>query len=150
MDITLIISTVVLTAVLPISVAVLYAILRRHTQLLPRSAIDSAIVVRFDSVAERDAFHDHHDAVAAAHEATLLARYRQEMERQLPDVDPRRSEALRRALELTSGSESPRAEADGAAGVEDETRSAPEPAVRARITRWCARRPMLRDAGTAS
>lgn len=101
-DFNLIVSSLVLALLLPVSVAVLYALMSSHMQLSPDSAMHSAVVARFDSEAERAEYHAAHEAQLEIRRATALQRYRQEMERQLSAMDPREAEPYRRALAATA------------------------------------------------
>ena len=99
---TTIVASIALTAVLPLSVMVLHAILVKHEQLSPSSDMDSAAVERFNSEAEREAFHAALERAQTARNQALLARYRQMMDGKLRGLDPRRAAAFRRALEATT------------------------------------------------
>jgi hypothetical protein len=98
-NLNLLVSSLVLTAVLPISVAALYAMIARHVQLAPSSAMDSAATDRFDSETERAAFHADLQAAQQARTAAVLARYRHVMEDELSAIDPLRAEPYRQAIE---------------------------------------------------
>jgi hypothetical protein len=93
-----IIASLVLSAVLPVSVAALYAMIMRHVQLSPASAIDGAAVDRFDSEAERAAYHADLHARQRVREAATQACYRHIMEAALAAMDPRLAAPYRRAI----------------------------------------------------
>ena len=97
-DFNLIVSSLLLAALLPVSVAALYSLMASHTQLSPTAAMDSAVADRFDSEAERREFHAAHQARQQLRSAAVLAQYRQAMERELVDWDPRDAKPFRQAL----------------------------------------------------
>lgn len=102
MNTSVLVSSLVLTALLPISVLALYAMLRTHLPLSPTSAMDIATAGRFDSEAERSAFHADLRTAQQARLAAVLARYRQIMEEELAAIDPRRAETYRKALKASA------------------------------------------------
>jgi hypothetical protein len=110
----LVICTLALTAILPLSVFCLYMVLAQHVQLAPSSPMDSAAVGRFDSESERAAWHADREAAAAARTAAVLACYERIRQAELGPLDP--LDPRRAAL---AGTELPRAteagSADGAA-----------------------------------
>lgn len=79
-DFNLIVSSLVLAILLPVSVAVLYALMASHLQLAPDSAMNSAAVERFGSEAERAEYHAALVAQLELRRAAVMARYRQLME----------------------------------------------------------------------
>jgi cell division septation protein DedD len=110
----LVICTLALTAILPLSVFCLYVVLAQHVQLAPSSPMDSAAVERFDSESERAAWHADRAAAVAARTAAVLACYERIRQAELGPLDP--LDPRRAAL---AGAQPPRAteagSADGAA-----------------------------------
>lgn len=94
----LIVSSLVLAILLPVSVAVLFALLAAHVQLAPESPMHSAVLERFDSEPDRAGYHAAVEAERQLRSTAVTTRYRQEMERQLDRMDPRQAEPYRRAL----------------------------------------------------
>ena len=101
MNETALVASLALTAILPLSCAALLAMQRKHVQLSPRSAMDSAAVERFDSEPERHAFHADLALVQTARCETVLARYRVILDGRLRDIDPRKAADCRLALEAS-------------------------------------------------
>lgn len=97
-DFNLIVSSLVLAILLPVSVAVLFYLMASHLQLAPDSAMNSAAVERFGSETERAEYHVALVAQRQLHRAAVMARYRQLMERELQRMDPRHAEPYRQAL----------------------------------------------------
>lgn len=94
----LIISSITLTFVLPVSVGVLYLVIARHTQISATAAMDSAIVARFDSESELQAFHDEVNAAQEARLTAAQARYASRRDAVLARQDPIDVGALRGVL----------------------------------------------------
>lgn len=116
-DFNLIVSSLVLAILLPVSVAVLYSLMAAHVQLAPESEMHSAAAERFDSEAERAEYHAAIETQRQLRRTAVMQRYRQVMERELQRIDPRRAELFRRALAATT-SPSPAMDADAPAGRE--------------------------------
>jgi len=93
----ILVSSLVLSSVLVVSVAALYAVIARHVQLSPSAAMDSAVVDRFDSEVERAAFHADLEAAQEARSSAVMARYRRIMDSELGARDPRMAQEFRRA-----------------------------------------------------
>lgn len=117
-DFNLIVSSLVLAILLPVSVAVLYALMASQIQLAPESAMHSAVVERFDSESERAEYHAAIEAERQLRRAAVMTRYRQEMERQLDQMDPRQAEPYRQALAASTTS-APDADATAAAAQDE-------------------------------
>lgn len=103
-EFTLIVSSLVLAILLPVSVAVLYALMAAHVQLAPESPMHSAVLERFDSEPDRAGYHAAIEAQRQLRCTAVMTRYRQAMERQLDRMDPRQAEPYRRALAATTDS----------------------------------------------
>ena len=106
-----VISALVLSAVLPVSVATLYALVARHTQLASESAMDSSVLASFDNVDEVRAYNADLLASCEVYTTRVLARYWQAMLKGLKRMDPDRSAVYRlrvaeRMAERAFGNES--------------------------------------------
>lgn len=97
-DFNLIVSSLVLAILLPVSVAVLYALMASHIQLAPESAMHSAVVERFDSEPERAEYHAAQEAHRELRRAAVMAKYRELLGREIQRIDPRQAEPHRQAL----------------------------------------------------
>lgn len=118
-DFNLIVSSLVLAILLPVSVAVLYSLMAAHVQLSPESAMHSAALERFDSEAERAEYHAAIETQRQLRRAAVMQRYRQFFEQQLQQrMDPRRAELFRHALAATTDT-SPVTDTDAGAAPEE-------------------------------
>lgn len=123
-----VVCAIVLSAVLPVSLATLYMLVVRHTQLAAESAMDSSVLARFDNVAELDAFHQDQQAAAEVRTARAMARYHQILLAGIEDMDPVRAKPYReRVMAAASSGASGTASTDAAATADcpDDTAASP-------------------------
>ena len=119
---TLYLSSLILALVLPISILAMYLMLAHKTQLASASAMNSAVVQRFDSEAARAGWHDDFNARFAAHGAKVQASYQQTQLAQLKAMDPELARPyLERETQIgtAGGAAEVAALAGTAAGAED-------------------------------
>lgn len=114
----LLISSLVLTLVLPVSVGVLYLVIARHTQICAAAAMDSAIVARFDSVDELTAFHDDVNAAQEARLTAAQARFVSRRDAVLARLDPIEASAPSGALPQGHAQARPTPPQDALAGAD--------------------------------